>query len=96
MKKITSPVKHVPQRTCVACRKVRTKRELIRLVRLPGGDVEVDMIGRERGRGAYLCRAKECWDAGLKGGRLERSLKTAFTNENKERLIRFGESGLEE
>jgi len=73
----------------VACGKVRPKRELIRLVRISGG-VEVDTGGKRAGRGAYLCPAPECWEIGLKKGRLEHTLRTALTQDNREQLIRYG------
>jgi len=82
--------KHVPQRTCVACRKVKAKRELIRVVRISDNVVEVDLDGKKPGRGAYLCRAPGCWEQGLKGGRLEHTLKTNLTRDNREQLSRFG------
>ena len=81
---------HIPQRTCVACRKVKAKRELIRIVRTSDGNVEVDIIGKKAGRGAYLCRAPECWEVGLKGGRLEYALRTRLTQDNREQLTRYG------
>jgi predicted RNA-binding protein YlxR (DUF448 family) len=84
-------IKHTPQRTCIACRKVTGKRELIRLVRTANGSVEVDVSGREAGRGAYLCRSWECWKAGLKGGQLERRLRTTLTADNRQQLISCGE-----
>jgi predicted RNA-binding protein YlxR (DUF448 family) len=83
-------VKHIPQRTCVACGKVRPKRELIRLVRISGGGAEVDPAGKKVGRGAYLCPAPECWEIGLKKGRLEHTLRTVLTQDNREQLIRYG------
>ena len=83
-------VKHIPQRTCVACRTVKPKRELIRLVHTSGGSVEVDTSGKKAGRGAYLCRAQECWEIGLKGKRLEYTLRTSLTKDNREQLIGFG------
>jgi len=83
-------VKHVPQRTCVACRQVKAKRELIRLVRLPDGRVEADTSGKKTGRGAYLCRARQCWEMGLKGGRLEYALRTNIDHDNREQLLRSG------
>jgi len=90
----TSPqpvrVRHVPQRTCLACRKVRAKRELIRLVRVSDGSVEADTSGRKAGRGAYLCREWGCWETGLKGGRLEHALRTTLTQDNREQLITYG------
>lgn len=84
------PAKHVPQRTCVACRQVKAKQELIRLVRLADSTVEVDKGGNKAGRGAYLCLAPECWELGLKGGRLEHTLRTSLTRDNLEQLIKFG------
>jgi hypothetical protein len=82
-------VRYAPQRTCVACGGVRPKRELIRLVRTSGG-VEVDPDGKRSGRGAYLCPALECWEIGLKKGRLEYALRTTLTQDNREQLIRYG------
>ena len=83
-------IKHIPQRTCVACRKARPKRELVRLVRVSDGSVEVDTTGKKAGRGAYLCGVPKCWEVGLKGDRLENVLRTKLTQENREQLIRNG------
>jgi len=55
-------IKHIPQRTCIACRTVRAKRELLRIVRDSAGRVHADPTGKQAGRGAYLCRARECWE----------------------------------
>ena len=82
--------KHVPYRTCVACHKVKPKRELIRLVRTAEGTIEVDVSGKRQGRGSYLCQAQKCWEVGLKEGRLEYALRIALTQDNRERLIRYG------
>ena len=82
---------HVPQRTCVACRSVRPKRELIRLVRTADSSVEVDTSGKKAGRGAYLCRSQECWGIGLKGDRLEHVLQITLTQDNQNRLIEAAE-----
>lgn len=68
--------KHIPQRTCIACHTVRGKRELVRVVRTLENHVEADATGKKAGRGAYLCRQRECWEDGLSHrGRLERALK---------------------
>ena len=75
--------KHVPQRTCVACRTTDAKRGLVRIVRTAAGTVEVDETGKKPGRGAYLCKTRECWDKALKGKILEYALKTAVTAEDK-------------
>ncbi len=81
-----SSSKALPQRTCLACHKTAGKRELIRLVRAPTGEVSVDSSGRKPGRGAYLCPAAACWEAGLGGGRLEHVLKARLSAEERERL----------
>ena len=83
-------VRHIPRRTCVACGTVEPKRQLIRLVRISGGGVEVDPGGKRAGRGAYLCPAPACWEVGLKEGRLEHVLRTTLTQDNREQLIRYG------
>ena len=79
--------KHIPQRTCLACRKVRAKQELIRLVRTPDGNIEIDTKGKKAGRGTYLCRVWDCWEVGLKGNRLEHALRSCLTQDNREQLI---------
>ena len=87
----TTPAKHIPQRTCVACGEVRPKRELVRLVRVSGGGVEVDPAGKKAGRGAYLCPVLGCWQDGLKKGRLEYVLRTTITEDNRQQLIKYGQ-----
>ena len=82
--------KHTPQRTCVSCRTVKAKQELIRLVRVTDGSVAVDSGGGQAGRGAYLCRTAECWGVWLRGSQLERVLRTTLTQGNREQLIRYG------
>ncbi len=76
----------------MACRKVRAKRELVRLVRIANRSVEVDTSGKKAGRGVYLCPARECWEAGLKSSRLEHTLRTTLTQDNREQLIQYGKS----
>ncbi len=82
-------IRHVPQRTCIACRKTSAKRELVRLVGIPGGGVQVDLTGKKSGRGAYLCQSGECWDSALKTGRLESALRTSIRLEDKEKLVNY-------
>jgi predicted RNA-binding protein YlxR (DUF448 family) len=74
--------KHVPQRTCVACRSTSAKREFVRLVRTPDGRVEVDPTGKKAGRGAYLCNQPGCWDQALTKNRLSLALKTTVSAED--------------
>ncbi|MBI5651801.1 MAG: YlxR family protein [Chloroflexi bacterium] len=62
-------IKHIPQRTCIACRAVRAKRDLVRVVRTNENRVEADWTGKKAGRGAYLCRQRECWEEILEARR---------------------------
>ncbi|MEE8419252.1 MAG: YlxR family protein [Dehalococcoidales bacterium] len=73
----------------MACREVKAKEELIRLVRNADKAVEVDIDGRKTGRGAYLCREQACWESGFNGGRLEYTLRTSLTEANRQELINF-------
>ncbi len=82
--------RHVPERSCVACRQKKPKRELIRLVSSAARAIEIDLSGKKNGRGAYLCPARECWETGLKGNRLEYALRTKLTLENRQALIEYG------
>jgi len=84
--------KHIPQRTCIACRQARDKRDLVRLVRTDSGAVEVDLSVKKPGRGAYLCPKKDCWEMGLKGNRLEHVLRTKLGVDNRQNLMDFGNS----
>lgn len=85
----TPKTRKMPERTCVACRQPRAKRQLIRLVRLPKGGVEIDATGKKSGRGAYLCRYGDCWQIGLDRRALDRALKTELTTENRQALTTF-------
>jgi len=81
-----------PYRTCIACGARREKRTLIRIVRTPDSGIVVGAGGRERGRGAYLCPSKECWQKGLKGGRIEHALKTSITQSERQALLEYADT----
>ncbi|HUT74855.1 MAG TPA: YlxR family protein [Armatimonadota bacterium] len=66
--------RHVPLRRCVACRTVQPKSELMRVVRTPEGEIGVDPTGKAAGRGAYVCRRRECVDAAVRKQALPRAL----------------------
>jgi len=83
-------LKHVPERTCIACHEVKPKRELVRLVYSSEGVVEVDASGRKPGRGAYLCQSPECWHKGVNKGKLEHALRGKISADNRARLMKFG------
>jgi len=74
--------KHVPLRTCIACRGTEAKRGLVRIVRTPEGRVELDPTGKKNGRGAYVHESRACWDEALKKDRLGRALKVAPPRED--------------
>jgi uncharacterized protein len=74
--------KHIPLRTCIACRETRGKRDLVRVVRTIDKGVLVDPTGKLAGRGAYLCRARICWEQALTGQRLGAALKTVIATED--------------
>jgi predicted RNA-binding protein YlxR (DUF448 family) len=82
--------KHVPRRTCVGCRTVNEKRELIRIVRTPEG-VQIDLRGKLPGRGAYLHDKFSCWQLGL-DGRLAHALKTTLGEQERQALTDFAEN----
>ena len=67
-------VKKIPQRQCVGCREMKNKKELIRVVRSPEGEISLDFNGKKPGRGAYVCPSGEC----LKKARKSRALERAF------------------
>jgi predicted RNA-binding protein YlxR (DUF448 family) len=83
--------KHVPLRTCVQCQQVRSKRELIRIVRTPQGAIEMDERGKAAGRGAYVCRNRTCWEGAIHHERLDHALKTKLSAADKKRLLEYGQ-----
>jgi predicted RNA-binding protein YlxR (DUF448 family) len=78
---------HLPTRTCVACRTWRPKRDLVRLVRTPEGEVRVDNTGKLNGRGAYLCRSDECWTLAERRRAVERALKVSLDSAAWQNLV---------
>lgn len=82
--------RRIPQRTCVGCRRIGSKRELVRIVRLPTGGVEVDPTGKKSGRGAYLCPDASCWEAALERRGLDRALKVVINPEERADLLQYG------
>jgi hypothetical protein len=81
--------KHIPQRTCIGCRDVQSKRELVRLVRTEQG-ILIDQSGKINGRGAYLHQDPTCWEKGLKE-KLARALKCAVSAEDLARLTAYAD-----
>ena len=86
-------VKKIPQRQCVGCREMKEKRELIRVVRSPEGEISLDFKGKKPGRGAYLCPNAECLKRARKSRALERAFETAITPELYDELEKEMASG---
>jgi len=86
-KKPVIRMKHVPQRTCVGCRTVLPKRQMVRIVRNANG-VHIDPTGKLAGRGAYLHDQRDCWERGLKGA-LAHALRVELSTEDRARLVEF-------
>ena len=66
--------RRVPLRMCTGCREMKPKKELVRIVRSPAGEVSIDLAGRKPGRGAYVCRDPGCLRKAQKSRALERAL----------------------
>ena len=66
----------IPMRMCVGCREMKEKRSLLRIVKSPEGAISFDRVGKAPGRGAYICRSKECLDKAVRQRQLERALET--------------------
>lgn len=83
--------RRVPHRRCINCRQVRPKRELVRIVRTPEGEVQIDETGKRSGRGAYVCRSRACWSQALgRGGHLGRALRCEISASVREALMVYG------
>lgn len=67
--------KKVPLRMCVGCQEMKTKKELLRVVRTPDEEIVLDPSGKKAGRGAYMCQSEQCLTKAFKEKRLEKALK---------------------
>ena len=78
--------KKIPMRRCVGCGESKTKKELIRIVALPSGMIELDRTGKKSGRGVYICDNLECFEKAYKSHGLERSLKCPVSRDVYEQI----------
>lgn len=78
--------KKIPMRQCLGCREHKPKKELIRVVRSPDGEVALDFKGKLPGRGAYVCPQSDCLARARKSRALERAFETALPPEVYEAL----------
>lgn len=78
--------KKIPMRQCVGCAQMKSKKELLRVIKTPEDEIILDATGRKNGRGAYICASMECLKAAQTRKGLERSLKVAIPAEVYESL----------
>ncbi len=74
-------VKKIPQRQCLGCNEHKPKKELLRVVRSPEGEISLDFTGKKSGRGAYICHNVQCLKKARKARRIERSLDCQIPDE---------------
>jgi len=79
-------VKKIPQRMCTGCMEMKTKKELIRIVKNKENDVSIDFTGKKPGRGAYICKDVACLEKAIKTRRLSKNLETTIGDEIYEKL----------
>ena len=80
--------KKVPMRKCVGCQEMKSKKEMLRVIRTSEGEFLLDATGKKNGRGAYLCPSRACLEKAIKGKGLERSFRQAIPREVYETLER--------
>ncbi len=85
--------KKIPMRQCLGCREMKPKKELIRVVRSPEGEISLDFRGKASGRGAYICPDGACLKKAIKTKALERAFSTNIPPEIYERLQEQMEGG---
>lgn len=71
----------IPMRQCAGCREMKSKKEMIRVLKTSDEEIVLDVTGKKNGRGAYLCFSEECLEKAIKNHGLERSLKAAIPKE---------------
>lgn len=79
-------IKKIPMRSCCGCREKKPKKELVRIVRSPNGEVFVDATSKMAGRGVYICNNPECLKKAEKSKALSRALECEIPSEVIERL----------
>ena len=78
--------KKIPLRQCIGCGEMKSKKEMIRVLKTAEDEIVLDATGRKNGRGAYLCPSMDCFKKAVKNKGLERSFKTAIPKEVYETL----------
>ncbi len=76
----------IPLRKCTGCNEMKPKKELVRVVRSPEGEISLDLTGKAPGRGAYVCRNAECLKIARKARRFEKAFSCAIPDEVFDRM----------
>ena len=85
--------KKIPMRQCLGCREMKPKKELIRVVRSPEGQIDLDFKGKANGRGAYICPNSQCLAKAVKARAIERAFSAQIPQEIYDRLNEQMEAG---
>ena len=80
--------KKIPMRKCVGCQEMKSKKEMLRIIRTQEGEFLLDVTGKKNGRGAYICPSSECLSKAIRQKGLERSFKQAIPQDVYEMLER--------
>ena len=80
------PTRRIPMRKCTGCNEMKPKKELVRVVRSPEGEVSLDLTGKKAGRGAYVCRNLACLQKARKAKRIERALDCKIPDDVYDRM----------
>ena len=79
-------MKKIPQRSCVVCRAQKNKDDLLRIVKNKENQIKIDNIGKEPGRGAYICYSKECLEKAKQSKKIEKALEAKIEEETYEQI----------
>ncbi|MDO4847061.1 MAG: YlxR family protein [Clostridiaceae bacterium] len=78
----------LPLRKCLGCGEVKDKRELVRVVKSPNGEISLDLTGKKAGRGAYICADASCLSKARKAKRIDRAFDCTVPDEVYEAMER--------
>ena len=78
--------RRVPMRKCTGCNEMKPKKELVRVVKSPEGEISLDLTGKNNGRGAYVCKDAACLKKAQKAKRIERAFDCAIPDEIFEKM----------
>lgn len=82
-------MKKLPQRTCIGCNTQKLKKDLIRILKDKDGNINIDRTGKMNGRGAYLCKNKECLEKAIKSKKIEKIFEMKIDEKVYEELMKM-------